>query len=440
MPCATAGSSFTRRKDGLLSDNIGQVFDDGESLWLSTTRGICRIAKSQLREFSAGKRSRLEPQNYGVEDGLRSAQCARLSHGGGGIRTADGRLWFTTGRGLAVLDPRCAETGGAFPGGAPGSDDGQRPAGGSGRAARLAPGSERLQIRYTGIHLSAPERVQYFLQAGRSGRGLGGGRRPAGDRLQQPAPRALSVQRASQLPGGPAAKQSYSFEMLPQFWETAWFRLLCLAHCWRGRGRCIRLRCARSARGSRWCWKSAPAGARDSRHAGAGIRRHFLAAGRGGHVHAGRDGAGAQVPGHGAAHGAAQPDRGAAERDGLAGVGAGGQDLAAALESGTRLWTAGSGVDVAVEVSGPGPKSAGRDGAAPAAHRAGGRDQRAEARRASRIGVKLHLEARRLHLRIVDNGRGFDQQDVFSSQGRAFRSDRDARARRAAGRRTPIGQ
>ena len=42
-------------RDGLLSDNIGKVFDDGESLWLSTTRGICRIAKSQLAEFSAQK-------------------------------------------------------------------------------------------------------------------------------------------------------------------------------------------------------------------------------------------------------------------------------------------------------------------------------------------------------------------------------------------------
>jgi signal transduction histidine kinase len=35
---------------------------------------------------------------------------------------------------------------------------------------------------------------------------------------------------------------------------------------------------------------------------------------------------------------------------------------------------------------------------------------------ASRIGVKLHMEERNLHLRIKDNGRGFDQQDVFSSQ------------------------
>ena len=39
---------------------------------------------------------------------------------------------------------------------------------------------------------------------------------------------------------------------------------------------------------------------------------------------------------------------------------------------------------------------------------------------ASKIWVKLHMEARRLFLRIVDNGRGFEQQDVFSSQGGHF--------------------
>jgi signal transduction histidine kinase len=39
---------------------------------------------------------------------------------------------------------------------------------------------------------------------------------------------------------------------------------------------------------------------------------------------------------------------------------------------------------------------------------------------ASRIGVKLHLEARQIHLRISDNGRGFDRQDVFSSRAGHF--------------------
>ena len=39
---------------------------------------------------------------------------------------------------------------------------------------------------------------------------------------------------------------------------------------------------------------------------------------------------------------------------------------------------------------------------------------------ASRIEVKLEVEARTLHLRIKDDGRGFDQQDVFSSHAGHF--------------------
>jgi signal transduction histidine kinase len=34
--------------------------------------------------------------------------------------------------------------------------------------------------------------------------------------------------------------------------------------------------------------------------------------------------------------------------------------------------------------------------------------------------VTLHLEANNLHLRIGDNGRGFNQQDVFSSRAGHF--------------------
>src|SRR5581483_8843529 len=89
------------------SDNVAKVVDDGQSLWLSTTRGICRISKDQLREFADGKRKRLNPTDYGVGDGLRSAQCAPSTPiGRGGERMADGRIWFSTSRGLAVIDPR----------------------------------------------------------------------------------------------------------------------------------------------------------------------------------------------------------------------------------------------------------------------------------------------------------------------------------------------
>ncbi len=94
-------------RDGLLSDNVSHIDDDGHgSLWLSTTRGICRVRKQDIWDLINGKIRKVEPVNYGVADGLRSAQCAPgYPTSGGGTRSSDGRLWFPTSRGLAVLDP-----------------------------------------------------------------------------------------------------------------------------------------------------------------------------------------------------------------------------------------------------------------------------------------------------------------------------------------------
>src|SRR6185369_1335005 len=97
-----------------------------------------------------------------------------------------------------------------------------------------------------------------------------------------------------------------------------------------------------------------------------------------------------------------------------------GQDLAAALESGTRMWTAGSGVEVDVNITGtPGelPQEMeqhllriAQEAVANVLKHAG----------ASKIWIKLHTEARKLYLRIKDDGRGFAQDGVFSSRGGHF--------------------
>jgi signal transduction histidine kinase len=91
------------------------------------------------------------------------------------------------------------------------------------------------------------------------------------------------------------------------------------------------------------------------------------------------------------------------------------QDLAAALESGTRMWTAGSGVAVDVDVTGS------------RAHLPEQVEQHLlrisqeavtnilKHAQAKHIWIKLHMEARKLYLRIKDDGRGFEQDGVFSS-------------------------
>jgi signal transduction histidine kinase len=411
-----------RAQDGLLSDNIGKITDDGESLWLSTTRGICRIAKSRFAEMAAGRRKRLDPESFGVEDGLRSAQCAPgFPASGGGMRAEDGRLYFTTSRGMAVLDSGARKA----PAVAPVVHFVEMTANGDPvdleRAARLDPGRQRLQIRYTGIHLSAPDRVTYSYRLDGVDPSWvdAGARRVINYNSLRQGRYTFRV--LARLPGGPASEESYSFELLPQFWETAWFRVLMAA----GLALCawaiyqLRLRQIRSrftavleerARLAReihdtlaqgfvgissqldavaMCMPPETSPARSYLDLARRMARHSLTEAR-----------------------RSVMDLRASALDG--------QDLAAAIQSGTRMWTAGSGVDVDVDVSGPAAQlpeemeqhllRIAQEAVTNTLKHAG----------ASKIAVKLHMETRKLNMRIVDDGRGFDQEGAFSSRGGHF--------------------
>ena len=220
-------------RDGLLSDTIAHVEEDGQGrLWLSTPRGICRVPKRQLGDFAEGRIRGLVPENFGVENGLRSAQCAPAAPAAGGAtRTRDGRLWFPTGRGLAMVDPNAA---------------GRTPLPNSmapvthivevavnGRPVNLAadsrwkPGQGRVQFRYTGIFLNAPERVRYSYKL----EGLDPDWIPAGTRRvidYNPLPhgRYRFEVRAS-VAGGGYSQAEFPFEVLPRFFETTWFLWAC---------------------------------------------------------------------------------------------------------------------------------------------------------------------------------------------------------------------
>jgi len=412
---------FTERH-GLLSDNIVHITDDGESLWLSTTRGISRVPKRQLREFTSGARRVLEPVNYGVEDGLRSAQCSPgYPTSGGSQHAIDGRLWFTTSRGLAVVDPRAPIPATLAPMVHLVEMTASAAAVDLAHAARLAPGSERIQIRYTGIHLRAPERVRYDYKLD----GLdpdwvhAGNRRVINYNSLRHGQYKFTVR--AELLGGPASERSYAFELLPHFYETAWFRLvgavLLIAGAWatfRLRVRQIRSRFAlvleERARLAReihdtlaqgfvgissqldavaMCMPNDRSPARQYLDLARRMARHSLTEAR-----------------------RSVMDLRASVLEG--------QDLAAALESGTRMWTAGSGVDVAVDVSGPQaalPQDFEQHLLRIAQEAVTNVLKHASA---SRVAVKLHTEARKIYLRIVDNGHGFEQRDVFSSGGGHF--------------------
>jgi signal transduction histidine kinase/ligand-binding sensor domain-containing protein len=421
---AWRGGRFTHytARDGLLGDNIGTMSDDGESLWLSTTRGICRVPKKQFAEMDSGKRKRLEPENYGVEDGLRSAQCAPgQPRSGGGTRTADGKLYFTTSRGIAVLNPGARKP----PLPSPAVHFTGMTANGESvdmsQPARLEPDRQRLQFRYTGIHLSAPDRVRYSYRLD----GVDadwvdvGSRRVIDYSTLRHAAYRFRVR--AELPGGPAAEQSYSFELLPHFWETTWFRLLMAAAlaaaAWmvyqvrlrqiRSRYAAVieeRARLAREihdtlAQGFVGISSQLDAVALSMREKESPARSYLDLARRM------------------ARHSLTEARRAVMD---LRSAALEGQDLAAAIESGTRMWTAGSGVDVRVDVTGPPtelPQEMEQHLLRIAQEAVTNALKHASAHK---ISVNLHTEERRINLRIVDDGRGFEELNAFSSHGGHF--------------------
>ena len=277
-------------RDGLLSDNIAHIEDDGRgSLWLATTRGICRIASASWNSFDGHKiRVALAHQ---LRRGGRTAQRAmraRHSHRRRRRTDADGRLWFPTSRGLAVLDPDARKRD-VLPPLVNLVDvvaDNRREVDFS-QPVKIAAGQRpRADPLYR--HSSQRARARaLFVHAGRAGRGMDAVGDAPRHQLQQPAAWSLPFCGARGTARRTASERSFAFELLPHFYETIWFRCLCVALLLAGRlGRLPVAPAADPQPLRAGAGRARAPGARDSRYAGAGLRRHLLAAGRGGDVHA----------------------------------------------------------------------------------------------------------------------------------------------------------
>jgi len=147
--------------DGLPFGALHAILDDRRGfLWISSNRGVFRVAKAELEQLARGERDRLSWRSFDAAEGLPGGECT-----GGGQPTAwrapDGRLWFSTVEGLGVIDPGNL----ARPAPAPPVvierlvADGRR----LGRAElpALPLGTSRVEIAYTAPTFRAPERVRF---------------------------------------------------------------------------------------------------------------------------------------------------------------------------------------------------------------------------------------------------------------------------------------
>jgi signal transduction histidine kinase len=92
-------------KQGLPVDIISQILQDSHGrLWLGTHQGIYCVAKAALNACADGRAASVDYIAYGRQDGLPALECSD-GYQPASWRGPDGKLWFTTVRGVVWLNP-----------------------------------------------------------------------------------------------------------------------------------------------------------------------------------------------------------------------------------------------------------------------------------------------------------------------------------------------
>jgi ligand-binding sensor domain-containing protein/signal transduction histidine kinase len=221
-------TSFTTR-DGLPHDTIYRILEDARGqLWMSCNKGIFRLAKAELEEFAAGARRSLSPILYGTADGMQTRECSGGGHPSG-WRGADGRLWFSTVKGVATIDPERVATNTQPP---PTvieqvRVDGEPTAPG----LELSPGRTRFDFHYAGLSFIAPEKVRYRYKLEGFDRDWvdGGDRRVAYYTNLGPGDYRFLVAACNNDGVWSDVPASFAFSLRPHFYRTYWFYALTAA-------------------------------------------------------------------------------------------------------------------------------------------------------------------------------------------------------------------
>ena len=135
--------------------------DRTNNLWISTSRGIFRVLRSELDAISEGKAKNLQPVLYDVADGMKTSEASIPERQPAGQRLRDGTLLFTTRKGLVRIDPSALPRNEAVPPVLVEHLVVDGKIADRSELLELAPGSSRLEFRYTSLSYSMPERVRF---------------------------------------------------------------------------------------------------------------------------------------------------------------------------------------------------------------------------------------------------------------------------------------
>ncbi len=227
-------------QDGLWDDTISQILEDDQGrLWFGSNRGIFRISREELKRLTNDESTRVMPVVYGKAEGMESLECT----GGfcpAGLKTRDGRLWFSTIKGLVVVDPKTISSNSVPPApeieelrvdGKPiacPNDSSHSQTKSSISNFTIGPGASRVELRYTALSLTTPEKVQfrYRLDPLDANWVEAGGRRVAEYPYLPPAQYRFRVTACNEDNVWSEREAVLALICQPAFWQTWWFKTL----------------------------------------------------------------------------------------------------------------------------------------------------------------------------------------------------------------------
>ena len=223
--------SVVNDEQGLPNSVIGHIESDGRGyFWMSSYGGILRVNETDLNRCADGKLTEVSFLTYGINDGLPTLECSEGSQSAGG-KTADGRLWFPTAKGLVAVDPAGIKLNPLPPpvrietmrvDGKKVAD--RRDAG----PLKIPPGRHRIEFEYTGLSFVAPEKVRFKYRLNDLDTEWAdvGTKRVATFDYIPPGNYSFQVTACNNDGVWNNTGASLKFKVLPYFWQTTAFRVL----------------------------------------------------------------------------------------------------------------------------------------------------------------------------------------------------------------------
>lgn len=218
-------------ENGLFSNGVFAILPDVRgNFWMSSNQGIYRVSRQQLVDFADGKLASVVSTAYNKSDGMLSTEC----NGGrqpSGIRASDGRLWFPTQDGVAIVNPDAVPFNplpppvvieGATVNGKPITD--------LDSAIVMQPGQTNLSISYTGLSFIKPEQVRFRYKL----EGLDDDWTEAANRRDvfypylPPGNYVFRVMAANSDNIWSETAAAINIEIIPAFYRRWWFITFCL--------------------------------------------------------------------------------------------------------------------------------------------------------------------------------------------------------------------